>query len=147
MSPGQAERTVVLVMRALVVGFAFSGILFLVVPDSVIGTLDDVGDAIGGFSDGPASEQKLWVALSFAYMVVITGIAAVVSTDVARYRPLILVLVAGKIASSVPALGFFLFHRDDFMYLVTFLVDGTLVGVTLACWVLAGRVQRPAVAA
>ena len=112
-----------------------------------IGTLDDVGDAIGGFSDGPASEQKLWVALSFAYMVVITGIAAVVSTDVVRYRPLILVLAAGKIASSVPALAFFVFHSDDFMYLVTFLVDGSLVLVALWCWVLAGRVARPAVAA
>ncbi len=147
MSPANAERTVVLVMRALVVGFAVSGVLFLVVPDSVIGTLDDVGDAIGGFSDGPASEQKLWVALSFAYMVVITGIAAVVSTDVVRYRPLILVLAAGKIASSVPALAFFVFHSDDFMYLVTFLVDGSLVLVALWCWVLAGRVARPAVAA
>jgi len=146
-SPGQAQRTVVLVMRALVVAFAFSGVLFLVAPDGVIGTVDDVGDAIGGFSDGPASEQKLWVALSFAYMVVITGIAAVVSTDVVRYRPLILVLAAGKIASSVPALGFYLFHRDDFMYLVTFLVDGTLVFVALGCWVLAGRVARPVVTA
>ncbi len=147
MSPGQAERTVVLVMRALAVAFAFSGVLFLVAPDGVIGALDEVGGAIGGFADGPASEQKLWVALSFAYMVVIAGIAAVVSTDVARYRPLILVLAAGKIASSVPALGFFVFHRDDFMYLVTFLVDGALVAVALGCWVLAGRVQRPAVAA
>src|SRR4051794_37265537 len=117
-------------MRALVVAFTVSGILFLLVPDTVIATLDDVGDAIGGFADGPASEQKLWVALSFAYMVVIAGIAAVVSTDVARYRPLILVLAAGKVASSLPALGFFVFHQDDFAYLVTFVVDGSLVGVT-----------------
>jgi hypothetical protein len=145
-SPAQAQRTVVLVMRGLVIAFGVSGILFLLVPDTVISTLDDVGDAIGGFSDGAASEQKLWVALSFAYMVVITGIAAVVSTDVIRYRPLILVLAAGKVASSVPALAFFLFHRDDFAYVVTFLVDGSLVGVTIACWVLAGRV-RPAVPA
>lgn len=142
MSPAQAQRTVVLVMRALVVAFGVSGILFLFVPDTVISTLDDVGDALGGFTDGPASEQKLWVALSFAYMVVITGIAAVVSTDVVRYRPLILVLAAGKVASSVPALAFFVFHREDFMYLVTFLVDGSLVGVCVACWVLAGRVRE-----
>jgi len=145
-TPAAAERTVVLVMRALVVAFALSGAAFLVAPDGVIGALDDVGEALGGFSDGPASEQKLWLALSFAYMVVITGIAALVSTDVARYRPLILVLAAGKVASSLPALGFFAFHRDDFAYLVTFVVDGSLVVVALACWVLAGRV-RPAVAA
>ncbi len=137
MSPGQAERTVVLVMRALVVAFAFSGILFLTVPDTLV-------DALGG---GPDSDQKLWVALAFAYMAVITAIAAIVSTDPARYRPLILVLVAGKLASSLPALAFFVFHDNVFLYLLTFLVDGSLVAVCLACWVLAGRVQRPAVAA
>jgi hypothetical protein len=136
-SPAKAERTVVLVMRALAVAFAVSGLVFLVVPGTLI-------DALGG---GPESDQKLWVALSFAYMVVITGIAAVVSTDPARYRPFILVLVAGKLASSLPALAFFVFHEDVLAYLVTFLVDGSLVLVTLWCWVLAGRVARPAVAA
>jgi hypothetical protein len=136
-SPASAERTVVLVMRALVVAFAVSGLVFLVVPGTLI-------DVLGG---GPESDQKLWVALSFAYMVVITGIAAVVSTDPVRYRPFILVLVAGKLASSLPALAFFVFHEDVSAYLVTFLVDGSLVFVTLWCWVLAGRVARPAVAA
>ena len=87
------------------------------------------------------------MALAFAYMAVITAIAAIVSTDPARYRPLILVLVAGKLASSLPALAFFVFHDNVFLYLLTFLVDGSLVAVCLACWVLAGRVQRPAVAA
>jgi hypothetical protein len=136
-SPAKAERTVVLVMRALVVAFAVSGLVFLVAPGTLI-------DALGG---GPASDQKLWVALSFAYMVVITAIAGIVSTDPVRYRPLILVLVAGKLASSLPALAFFVFHEDVFAYLLTFLVDGSLVVVSYACWVLAGRVARPAVAA
>ena len=137
MSPASAERTVVLVMRLLAVAFAVSGLVFLLVPGTLI-------DALGG---GPNSDQKLWVALSFAYMVVITAIAVIVSTDPVRYRPLILVLVAGKLASSLPALAFFVFHEDVFAYLLTFLVDGSLVVVSYACWVLAGRVARPAVAA
>jgi hypothetical protein len=142
MSPAAAERTVVLVMRALAVAFALSGILFLVTPDGVVGALDDAGQALGSFSQAPGSEQKLWLALSFAYMVVITGIAAVVSLDVARYRPLILVLAAGKVASSLPALGFYLFDEHVFLYLLTFAVDGSLVGLALGCWVLAGRVRE-----
>jgi len=122
---------VVLVMRALAVAFAVSGTLFLLVPDTLV-------DTLGG---GPESDQKLWVALSFAYMAVITAIAAIVSTDPVRYRPLILVLVAGKLASSLPALAFFVFHDDVLLYLLTFLVDGSLVAVSFACWVLAGRVE------
>jgi hypothetical protein len=146
MSPAAAERTVVFVMRALVGAFAISGLLFLITPDGVVGTVDDAGEALGDFSQGPASDQKLWVALSFAYMVVIAGIAAVVSLDVARYRPLILVLAAGKVASSVPALAFYLLEDDVFLYLLTFLVDGSLVALSLACWVLAGRARRPVAA-
>lgn len=135
-----AERLVVLVMRGLAGAFAVVGTLFLVTPDGVIGTLDDVGDALGSFSTGPESEQKLWLALAVAYMTVITGISLVVASDVARYRPLLLVLAAGKAVSSLAAGAFFAFHDDVFAYLLNFLVDGSLVAVALGCYVLAGRV-------
>jgi hypothetical protein len=146
MSPSAAERTIVLTMRLLAVAFAVTGILFLVTPDGVVSTIDDVGDGLGSFAQGPESEQKLWLALSFAYMTVIAGIALLVSTDVPRYRPLLLVLAAGKVASSVPAAAFFLLHDDVFVYLVTFVVDGSLVAVSLVCWVLAARAREPAAA-
>jgi hypothetical protein len=144
MSAAAAERTVVLTMRALAVAFAVTGVLFLATPGGVVEAIDDVGDGIGGFADGPASGQKLWVSLSFAYMTVIAGLALVISTDVARYRPLLLVLAAGKAASSLPAGAFFAFHDDVFVYLATFVVDGSLVCVSLACWALAGRVGTAA---
>ena len=94
----------------------------------------------------PRPQQQLWLALGFAYMTVITGICLVVSTDVVRYRPLLLVLAAGKAASSLTALGFYLFDADVFAYLLNFLVDGFLVGVALLLWSLAGRVGDPAAA-
>lgn len=143
MSPTAAQRVVVVTMRLLAAGFAVGGILFLVTPDGVISTIDDIGDWFGGFSDGPESEQKLWLALSVAYMAAISGIALVVSTDVARYRPLLLVLAAAKAASSLTGGAFFVFHDDVFAYLLTFLVDASLVGVALWCWWLAGRLGRP----
>ena len=39
-------------------------------------------------SPAPETVEKLWLALAFAYMVVITGICLVVQADVLRYRPL-----------------------------------------------------------
>jgi hypothetical protein len=139
------EKLVVLTMRSLAATFALVGLLFIVAPDGVIETIDDVGGWFGDFSDGAETDQKFWLALGFAYMVVITGIALVVSTDPVRFRPFLLVLAAGKAASSLAALGFFLFDDDVFIYLLNFLVDGGLVLVALWCWALAGRIplQQP----
>jgi hypothetical protein len=127
-------------MRMLAISFAIVGILFISTPDGVVQVMDDEGDALGSFAHGPDTEMKLWLALGFAYMTVITGIALVVSTDVVRHRPLLLVLAAGKAASSLAAGAFYLSDEHVFIYLANFVVDGFLVGVSLACWSLAGRV-------
>ena len=139
-----AERFVVWNLRLLAATFALVGLLFIVTPDGVLGTLDDLGDWFGDFSPAPETAEQLWLALGFAYMTVITGICVVVQADVVRYRPLLLVLAAGKAASSLAALGFYLFDDDVFAYLLNFLVDGFLVGVALLLWSLAGRVEAPA---
>jgi hypothetical protein len=139
-----AERFVVFNLRLLAASFAVVGLLFIVTPDGVLGTLDDFGDWFGEFSPAPETAEQLWLALGFAYMTVITGICLVVQADVVRYRPLLLVLAAGKAASSLAALGFFLFDDDVFAYLLNFLVDGFLVGAALLLWTLAARVEAPA---
>jgi hypothetical protein len=144
MTGERAERFVVLNLRLLAASFALVGLLFIVTPDGVLGALDDFGDVFGDFSPAPETAEQLWLALGFAYMTVITGICLVVQADVVRYRPLLLVLAAGKAASSLAALGFYLFDDDVFAYLLNFLVDGFLVGVALLLWSLAGRVAAPA---
>jgi hypothetical protein len=142
MTGERAERFVVLNLRLLAASFAVVGILFISVPDGVLDVISDLGDAIGDFPRAPETTEQLWLALGFAYMVVITGICIVVQLDVVRYRPLLLVLAAGKAASSLAALGFFAFDEDVFIYLLNFLVDGFLVGAALLLWSLAGRVGR-----
>jgi hypothetical protein len=137
-----AELLVVVTLRVLAATFAVVGLLFITTPDGVVGRMDDVGAWLGSFAPGPATSQKLWLALGFAYMTVITGIALVVSTDIVRYRPFLLVLAAGKAASSLAAGWYFVVDEDVFIYLLNFLVDGSLVVIVLACWVLAGRVER-----
>lgn len=142
MTGARAERFVVLNLRLLAASFAAVGILFIALPDGTLGALDDFGHwlPLGEFSPAPETLEQLWLALGFSYMVVITGICLVVQADVVRYRPLLLVLVAGKAASSLAALGFYLFDSDVFPYLLNFAVDGYLVLASLWLWSLAGRV-------
>jgi hypothetical protein len=92
MRGAKAEAFVILSLRLLAVSFAVVGILFIAVPSGVLDTISDLGDSLGGFSRAPHTQEDLWLALAFAYMVVITGICVVAQADVVRYRPLILVL-------------------------------------------------------
>ena len=141
-----AERFVVFNLRLLAASFAVVGLLFIAMPDGTLTALDDFGEwlPLGEFAIAPETMEQLWLALAFSYMVVITGICLVVQADVVRYRPLLLVLAAGKAASSLAALGAYLFDDNVFAYLLNFLVDGFLVGVALLLWSLAGRVGEPA---
>lgn len=140
----QAERFVVLNLRLLALSFAVVGILFIAVPNGVLDAISDLGDSLGDFTRAPHTEEQFWLALAFAYMVVITGICLVTQADVVRYRPLLLVLAAGKTASSLAAFGFYVFDQHVFIYLLNFLVDGCLAVTALWLWSISGRVGRPA---
>jgi hypothetical protein len=140
----RAEAFAVLGLRLMALSFAVVGILFIAVPSGVLDAVSDLGDSLGGFTRAPHTQEDLWLALAFAYMVVIAGICVVAQADVVRYRPLILVLAVGKTASSLASLGFYLFDQHVFAYLLNFLVDGFLAVAALWLWSLAGRVGRPA---
>ena len=139
----RAEAFAVLSLRVLALSFAVVGILFIAVPSGVLDTISDVGEWLGNDTRAPHTQEDLWLALGFAYMVVIAGICLVAQADVVRYRPLLLVLAAGKTASSLGSLAFFLIDQQVFIYLLNFLVDGFLALLALWLWSLAGRVDRP----
>jgi hypothetical protein len=144
MTGERAERFVVLNLRLLALTFAAVGVIFIAEPDGTLEVISDLGDEIGSFTPAPETTEQFWLALGFAYMVVIAGICLVAQMDVVRYRPLLLLLAAGKVASSLAALGFYLFDQDVFIYLLNFLVDGFLALSALWLWSLAGKVARPA---
>lgn len=144
MTGERAEKFVVLNLRLLAVTFAVVGILFIAVPSGVLDVISDAGEWFGNDTRAPHTQEYLWLALAFAYMVVITGICLVAQADVVRYRPLLLVLAAGKTASSLGSLLFFVIQSQVFIYLLNFLVDGFLALLALWLWSLAGRVGRPA---
>jgi nitric oxide reductase large subunit len=139
-----AEKFVVGNLRLLAVSFAVVGILFIAVPSGVLDVISDVGEWVGNDTRAPHTQEDLWLALAFAYMVVIAGICLVAQMDVVRYRPLLLVLAAGKTASSLGSLAFFLVDERVFIYLLNFLVDGFLAVLALWLFSLAGRTGRAA---
>jgi nitric oxide reductase large subunit len=143
MRGARAERFVVLSLRLLAISFAIVGILFIAVPSGVLDVISDVGEWFGNNTRAPHTQEDLWLALAFAYMVVIAGICVVAQSDVVRYRPLLLVLAAGKTTSSLGSLAFFLLDEHVFIYLLNFLVDGFLALLALWLFSLAGRVERP----
>ncbi|HEX5929881.1 MAG TPA: hypothetical protein VFY48_10860 [Solirubrobacterales bacterium] len=139
-----AERFVKMNLRLLAGTFAVVGLLFLLVPSGVLDTISDVGEWFGNDTRAPHTQEYLWLALAFAYMVVITGICLIAQTDVVRYRALLLLLAAGKTASSLGSLAFFAIQDQVFIYLLNFLVDGFLALFALWLWGIAGRIGRPA---
>jgi len=144
MRGAKAEQLVVLTLRLLALSFAAVGLLFIIAPNGVGDVISDLGDSLGSFTRAPKTQEQLWLALAFAYMVLITGICLIAQADVVRYRPLLLLLATGKAASSLASLGFYLFDQDVFIYLLNFLVDGGLALLALWLWSLAGRSGRAA---
>jgi len=143
MTGEKAERFVVLNLRLLAIGFAVTGFFFIAWPDGTLARLTEFGDNFGDFVPAPETNERLWLSLGFAYMVVITGLALVAAMDPVRHRPMLLVLAAGKAASSITSLIFY-FQDDVFVYLLNGIVDGSLVGASLFLYSLAGRIGAPA---
>jgi hypothetical protein len=129
MTGERAERFVVFNLRLLAASFALVGFFFVAWPDGTLARLTELGGHLGDFAEPPETDQRLWLSLGFAYMVVITGIC-------------LLALAGGKAASSLTSLIFFA-QDDVFAYLLNGIVDGSLVFVSLLLWSLAGRIGPP----
>src|SRR3954465_4589684 len=143
MSGEKAERFVVLNLRLMAVGFAITGFFFIAWPDGTLARLTELGGHFGFDTPAPPTDERLWLSLGFAYMVVITFLARTPAPDVGPSRPMILARAAGKAASSITSLIFFA-QDDVFVYLLNGIVDGSLVFASLLLWSLAGRGGSPA---
>jgi hypothetical protein len=143
MTGERAERFVVFSLRLMAIGFAITGFFFIAWPDGTLARLTELGGHLGFDTPAPTTDERLWLSLGFAYMVVITALVLIAQADVVRYRPMLLALAAGKAASAITSLVFFI-EDDVFAYLLNGIVDGSLVGASLLLWALAGRVGSPA---
>src|SRR5918996_5214072 len=106
MTGEKAERFVVLNLRLMALGFAVTGFFFIAWPDGTLARLTEFGDNFGDFTPAPETDERLWLSLGFAYMVVITALTLIAQADVVRHRPMLLALAAGQAGASRKTLGF-----------------------------------------
>jgi hypothetical protein len=127
----QAEDRLRLWLKVWAPLFMFGGAAFYVLPGRVTSSMNR-GARLTGMEESPVDADNVWVVLAMAYMALITAISAQAasSDDAGRREELVRYLMLGKAASSFGALGYFLFKRRSYGFLVNFLLDGAILGVT-----------------
>ena len=141
-----AVETVSLVHRLLAWTFVVVGLTFLIAPNGTVRFINAAGSVFRIFPPAPESDLRFWLSLGFAYMVLVTVLAWRIADDPRANRALMPVLAAGKFASSFTCLLFFVFVQPTFLYLLNFLVDGSIVCIVLGCslWLAAvEQAERP----
>ena len=140
--PRSASDTVALIHRLLAWTFAIVGLTFLLAPNGTVRTINAAGSLFRIFPPAPESDLRFWLSLGFAYMALVTVLAWRIADDPRGNRALMPVLATGKFASSFTCLLFFLFHQPAFLYLLNFLVDGSIVVIVLGCYLWLDVVER-----
>jgi len=77
MSVEKAERFVRLNLLLMAGGFAITGFFFIAWPDGTLARLTELGGHLGFDTPAPPTDERLWLSLGFAYMVVITFLALI----------------------------------------------------------------------
>jgi hypothetical protein len=139
-----AYEIVALVHRLLAWTFAVVGLTFLVAPNGTVRFINAAGGIFRIFPPAPESDLRFWLSLGFAYMVLVTVLAWRIADDPRGNRVLMPVLAAGKFASSFTCLLFFLFTQPTFLYLLNFIVDGSIVLIVLGCYLWLAVVEQAA---
>ncbi len=131
MSSSALIRTI---FRLLAISFGIVGAIFLVFPDGTVRTINAAGSIFRVFPPAPPSQLRFWLSLGVSYMALVTILAAMIQRDPVRHRDLMPILAAGKFCSSFTCLLFFLFSSPTFLYLLNFLVDGSITLIVLGCY-------------
>lgn len=111
--------------------FMFGGASFYLLPANVTASMNQ-GARLSHLEESPVDADNLWIVLAMAYMALITAISARAarSEDRSLREELVGYLMIGKVASSLGALGYFVFKRRSYAFLVNFLLDGGIAAVT-----------------
>ena len=120
------EARLTLVYRGLILAFGSVGLAFFIFPDGTIDVMNQLG-AQFGLPEAPHLAHRFWLSLGSAYMAVVTTLAWLIATDPVGRRPMMIALGVGKAVSSLTCLLYFIQYDYYFIYLLNFLVDGSLV--------------------
>jgi hypothetical protein len=108
----------------LMILFMATGILFLVWPDRVLVFFNTLSSYTGG-AQSPVNSADFYLILAVGYMYLVSVLAYLMFRQPQnRWFPLL--LVHGKLASSILSLAFFLVQAPYLIYLANFIVDGAI---------------------
>jgi len=124
------------ILRPIYIGltiiFLVSGTIFFLFPNGLVEILNMVGLKLGFTEFAPLLDEKFWLALSTAYMAVISNLSWLIAQSPSSRTILMQPLFIAKVGSSSCCLFFYLFEHHYFVYLLTVFTDGSLA---LLVWI------------
>ena len=142
--PNPGERALKTIFQLLALSFAVVGMIFFLFPDGTLRVINAAGAVFRIFPPAHPSVLRFWLSLGVSYMALVTILAVMIQSDPRRYRHLMPVLAAGKFCSSFTCLLFFAFSSPAFIYLLNFLVDGSITLLVLGCYLWEGITEESA---
>jgi uncharacterized protein (DUF362 family) len=134
------ERHLKAVLLISAVTYLAAGFAFVLAPRLILSFINYFS---GVFTPGlalmPLSVERFWLSLAFSMMMTITALCLLGQYNVRKNQGYVVILLIAKTASSLSALGFFIFSARYFAYLVIFLVDGGIFWITLYFFLKANR--------
>ena len=119
--------------------FAFTGMLFLLIPDRVLILFNTVSSPLG-VPQLTVTNGSFYLILAVGYMYLVTVLAFLMFKHPEnRYFPLL--LIHAKLASSVLSLALFLVQAHYLIYLANFFVDGIIGIVILTLYLKTRRME------
>jgi hypothetical protein len=108
--------------------FAITGILFLSIPDKVIVFFNNISSSLG-MLQSPVIGWNFYLILAAGYMYLVTILAFLMLRH-PENQDFPLLLIHGKLISSVLSLAFFLLQAHYLIYLANFIIDG-MIGIAV----------------
>lgn|GEM_PF-1642779 len=130
---GATERWAVWLLRLLGAGFLVFGLLFAFAPEATLRYFASWGVPLGWPLPTEMPEGGLWRVLTVAYMAMVTVLAFWGSVRTPVQPALLGLLAFGKAASALTALLFYWTVQPQFLYLLNFVVDGSIALLVLLC--------------
>lgn len=127
------ERSLLTLIRILMVLFLLATILFIIAPNWTLDYLSAIGRGIFGFSEPPIKlgQEHFWLVLAIAYLSSLTYICFIAQNDFLRNMDYMGIVIFSKLVSTIGfAICFFKFDYR-FFYLVGLLIDGLIFLLTL----------------
>ncbi len=112
--------------------FAITGILFLVLPDKVIAFFNTLS-VFPGLLQSPVIDWNFYLILAAGYMYLVTVLAFLMFRH-PQNRQFPLLLTHAKLASSILSLVFYLLHAHYLIYLANFIIDGVIGIIVLTLY-------------